>query len=218
MPKTLLIIGAGPGMSLATAERFGREGWHIVLAARNEKSLARLVSDLRERNVKARSILTDGGDLSSLRRIIRETAVENELAAILCNIGSVRPHPLSGLTDESIISILKSDIAGAFVTVQAAELAFDCKGGAILIAGGGYAMYPDPDFPLMSAAKAAVRNFVQGYFPVLQAKGILLATLTICAAVKPGSKEANEVADRYWNMVEQPLATTHWEVVYPQPI
>ena len=32
MPKTLLTIGAGPGMSLATAQRFGREGWRIVLS------------------------------------------------------------------------------------------------------------------------------------------------------------------------------------------
>jgi NAD(P)-dependent dehydrogenase (short-subunit alcohol dehydrogenase family) len=33
--KTFLSIGSGPGMGIATAERFAKEGFQIVLSARN---------------------------------------------------------------------------------------------------------------------------------------------------------------------------------------
>jgi len=35
MSKTFLSIASGPGIGLATARRFGREGYRVVLAARN---------------------------------------------------------------------------------------------------------------------------------------------------------------------------------------
>jgi len=34
--KTFLSIGTGPGMGLATAERFAGEGFRVILSARNE--------------------------------------------------------------------------------------------------------------------------------------------------------------------------------------
>jgi NAD(P)-dependent dehydrogenase (short-subunit alcohol dehydrogenase family) len=33
MSKSLLIISAGPGIGDATAQRFGKEGWHVILGA-----------------------------------------------------------------------------------------------------------------------------------------------------------------------------------------
>jgi NAD(P)-dependent dehydrogenase (short-subunit alcohol dehydrogenase family) len=42
MSKTFLSISSGPGIGLATARRFGREGYRVVLAARN---IARLQAD-----------------------------------------------------------------------------------------------------------------------------------------------------------------------------
>ena len=33
--KTFLSIGSGPGMGMATAERFAKEGFQIVLSARD---------------------------------------------------------------------------------------------------------------------------------------------------------------------------------------
>ena len=35
MSKTFLSIASGPGIGLATARRFGREGYCVVLAGRN---------------------------------------------------------------------------------------------------------------------------------------------------------------------------------------
>ena len=37
--KTFLSIGSGPGMGFATAERFAREGFQVVLSARDAEQL-----------------------------------------------------------------------------------------------------------------------------------------------------------------------------------
>lgn len=35
MKKTIAIVGAGPGVGFAVAEKFGKEGYNVALLARN---------------------------------------------------------------------------------------------------------------------------------------------------------------------------------------
>ena len=51
--KTFLSIGSGPGIGFATAERFAREGFQIVLASRNLESIQALDSKLTQQGFKA---------------------------------------------------------------------------------------------------------------------------------------------------------------------
>ncbi len=46
MTNSIMIIGAGPGIGQAVAEKFSREGWHVVLTARNADRLADLSAAL----------------------------------------------------------------------------------------------------------------------------------------------------------------------------
>ncbi|MFF2087879.1 SDR family NAD(P)-dependent oxidoreductase [Nocardia sp. NPDC058176] len=43
---TIAIIGAGPGLGLATARRFGREWFSVALISRSQNKLDRLVDEL----------------------------------------------------------------------------------------------------------------------------------------------------------------------------
>ena len=47
--KTFLSTGSGPGMGLATAERFAKEGFQVVLRARNAAKTQELADQLRAR-------------------------------------------------------------------------------------------------------------------------------------------------------------------------
>jgi NADP-dependent 3-hydroxy acid dehydrogenase YdfG len=40
MSKTIVIVGFGPGVSTAVAEKFGAEGFSVALIARREATLA----------------------------------------------------------------------------------------------------------------------------------------------------------------------------------
>ena len=44
--KTLVIFGAGPGLGVSTARRFGKEGFRIALVSRNAGRLKSFVEDL----------------------------------------------------------------------------------------------------------------------------------------------------------------------------
>ncbi|WP_024794811.1 SDR family NAD(P)-dependent oxidoreductase [Tomitella biformata] len=43
---TVAVIGAGAGLGLATARRFGREGFSVALISRTRENVDRLAADL----------------------------------------------------------------------------------------------------------------------------------------------------------------------------
>jgi NAD(P)-dependent dehydrogenase (short-subunit alcohol dehydrogenase family) len=51
--KTFLSIGSGPGMGFATAARFAREGFQIVLSARNPTNTQELADRLKAKGFRA---------------------------------------------------------------------------------------------------------------------------------------------------------------------
>ena len=69
---TLLSVGAGPGNGLATAERFAREGFQVVLSARNEAKTNELAEQLRAAGYKAEVRTVNAGDPASVAALVSE--------------------------------------------------------------------------------------------------------------------------------------------------
>jgi NAD(P)-dependent dehydrogenase (short-subunit alcohol dehydrogenase family) len=53
MMQTILVVGYGPGISAAVAEKFGAEGFSVALVARSGARLAAGVESLRKRGIIA---------------------------------------------------------------------------------------------------------------------------------------------------------------------
>jgi NAD(P)-dependent dehydrogenase (short-subunit alcohol dehydrogenase family) len=53
MSKTIIVIGFGPGIATAVAERFGAEGFSVALVARNKERLAAGVAALKAKGIAA---------------------------------------------------------------------------------------------------------------------------------------------------------------------
>ena len=51
MNKVIVIIGAGNGISKAVAEKFGTEGFSVVLISRREEKLEELQHALKNKNI-----------------------------------------------------------------------------------------------------------------------------------------------------------------------
>ena len=76
MTKTILVCGYGPGISNAVAERFGREGFAVALAARNADRVSAGVKALEAKGIRAAGFPTDLGDPTAARALVgkvRET-------------------------------------------------------------------------------------------------------------------------------------------------
>ena len=74
--KTFLSIGSGPGIGIATAERFAREGFRIVLTSRDVEGLSERARHLEAKGYVVEVKAVDAGDLASVSALIRETEAQ----------------------------------------------------------------------------------------------------------------------------------------------
>ena len=72
----LLVFGYGPGISHATALRFGAEGHAVALVGRNRERLADGVQRLAASGVTAQAFACDAGDLAAVRDVVGRTRAE----------------------------------------------------------------------------------------------------------------------------------------------
>jgi NADP-dependent 3-hydroxy acid dehydrogenase YdfG/quinol monooxygenase YgiN len=217
MSKSIMIIGAGPGIGQAVAARFGREGWSIVLNGRNADRLATLTAQLTQQGITAHAVPADATDPQALQRAIAQADdITGGLAAIHFNAAVVRQQDLFSMSDAEVDSDLAINIAGGLHTIRAAVAQFGERGGTILVTGGGLGITPHESYASLGVGKAGLRNIVQALAEPLAAKNIRIATATVATLVAPGSQEAADVADIFWYLAT--AADTPWEAVYPKHV
>jgi NAD(P)-dependent dehydrogenase (short-subunit alcohol dehydrogenase family) len=72
--KTFLSIGSGPGMGYATAARFAREGFQIVLSARSLAKTQEQANRLKAKGYHVDVRTVDSADPESVTALINESA------------------------------------------------------------------------------------------------------------------------------------------------
>jgi short-subunit dehydrogenase len=204
--KTFLSIGAGPGMGFATAERFAKEGFEIVLAARNAAKTQLLADQLKAKGYKAEVRTVDASDPENVAKLVAEVEKQHgQIDVMHYNAASMRKATLAEQPRDSFVGDLAVNIGGALAAAQAVTPKMEArKSGAILLTGGGFALAPSPDYLSLSIGKAGIRALALGLFEPFGEKGIHVATVTVAAAVSPDSQEAESVAEHFWHLYSQP--------------
>lgn len=214
MSKSIMIIGAGPGIGQAVAQKFGREGWTVVLTGRNRSRLAVLSAELMTEKIRVHVVPADATDPAALRGAIAEADIlTGGLTAIHFNAAVVRQQDLFSMADDDVVTDLAINVAAGLHTIRAAVGQFGDRGGTILITGGGLAVTPHADWASIGVGKAALRNIVQAVAEPLAERNIRIAIATVATLVSPASPEARGAADTFWNLATQP--EVGWEAVYP---
>ncbi len=217
MSSSIFIVGMGPGIGAATATRFAREGWTVILGARSVSKLEGAAAKLRSDGYSAHIVGVDATDARQLHMALAEADdLAGGLTAVLFNAALVRAQDLFSMSDTEIEDDLAVNVAAGMHTIRAAHELFKDRGGTILVTGGGLAVAPHASYASLGAGKAALRNLVQGLAPDLAERGIRIATATVGTLVAPGSKEAADVADVFWTLA----TSSHpaWEAVYPAEV
>jgi NAD(P)-dependent dehydrogenase (short-subunit alcohol dehydrogenase family) len=215
--KTFLSIGAGPGIGFATAERFAREGFRVVLAARTFAKTQELAERLISGGYRAGFHLVDSSDPKSIAELIADVQKQNGSIDVLhYNAVAARKATLAEQPRDSFNDDLAVNIGGALVAAQAvAPKMEEQKSGTILLTGGGFALAPSPDYLSISIGKAGIRALAHGLFEPFREKRIHVATVTIFAFVSPESKDTSSVAELFWHLYNQPKDSWTVEVNYP---
>jgi NAD(P)-dependent dehydrogenase (short-subunit alcohol dehydrogenase family) len=214
--QTFLSIGSGPGIGLATAERFAREGFKIVLSSRNAAKTAQLADRLKAKGFMVEGRTVDSGDLESVAALI--ASVEKEFGSIDVlhyNAASLHKATIADQPRDTFVQDLAVNIGGALAAIQAVlHKMSERRSGTILLTGGGFALVPYPDYLSLSIGKAGIRALTLGLFESLKQKGIHIATVTVAAIVAPDSEEAAAVGEHFWRLHNQPKSAWMPEVKY----
>lgn len=189
MRKVLAVLGAGPGLGLSIAHRFGREGFAVALVSRTS---ARHPAYLRElEGIDAHAYAADVRDPSALREVL--AAITQDLGPIdTAYFGPVTadgggPIPITDAPAATISAAFGSLVHPAVDLVNAVlpdMLARDS--GTILIPGGLSGKYPIPMLGALAPASAALRMYVLTLNAALKDTNVYAATLTIGGLIQGG--------------------------------
>jgi NAD(P)-dependent dehydrogenase (short-subunit alcohol dehydrogenase family) len=219
MSKTIVIVGFGPGVSTAVAERFGGEGLSVALIARSQARLTAGVEALKAKGIAAAAFPADAGDLVAIRSAITRARAElGQIGVIHWNAYS--GHGLGDLLaadPPSVKSLFDVAIVGLLGAVQ--EVLPDLKAapeGAVLVTNGAFGdLNPVVDgFAIaLKAEGVAIGNAAKAKLVGLLAarlkdEGVYVGEVTIAGVVRgtgpesPGVPmvESKAVADAFWGL------------------
>jgi len=211
------IVGAGPGVSLAVARRFGREGFRIALIARRAEALADYQAELAAAGVESVGFAGDAGDAQSLRGAFEHVASQlGPTAVLVYNVAANAPGTPSTLDGEQLVETFRSNVVGALLAAQQVIPQMQSSGsGTILLTGGGLAFTPWPQAAALAVGKAGLRNLAYSLAAELEPLGIHAATVTIAGMVQAGTPfDPDRIADAYWRLHTQPAGQWEQEIIY----
>lgn len=214
MEKMIFVIGAGSGLGNGVAEKFARQGFKLVLMARNEERLAGYAAYFADKGYDAETKMVDVTDFSAFAQTF-QTAVQEYGTpnVVFYNVGITAPDDKSKLDAQTLVDHYIADVAGAYNVIKLAVTEdFAAKKGAILVTGGGLALQPYIDYLPLSMDKAALRAMVQALAPSLKERGIYIGTVQVTGRI--GSNDhfsPKTIAERFWELYEK--QETH-EIVY----
>lgn len=203
-----LVVGAGEGISAATAIRFARRGWQTVLVARSQATVERameLVSAAAPAAPSPIPLIADASRPAELRAAIEALDLPRVDVAHF-NVGLFLPGGLdtdlgevSAALDTGAVAALAMAQAVVPVMRRAPETS-----RTLLFTGGGTADYPMSASLALGLEKAALRNLALGLDLELRPEGIHVATLTIYGIVAPDSPFAPDaIAEAMLSVVEE---------------
>ncbi len=215
--KTFLSIGSGPGIGLATAERFAKAGYRVVLTSRKQKYLAEQVKALTLAGHSAGARHVDAGDIDSVVALVH--AVESQFGSIDVlhfNSAAIHDGTVEEQTIDSFLQDLTINIGAGFAAIKEALPGMVArKEGTLLLTGGALARSPHPNYLSLSVGKAGVLSLARGLFDALKDQGVHIATVTVGTMVAANSPEAREIAELFWTMHAQAHVDWAPEKVYP---
>ncbi|WP_328524877.1 SDR family NAD(P)-dependent oxidoreductase [Kribbella sp. NBC_00359] len=208
----IVVVGVGPGIGVAVARRFVREGMSAGLIARSEEKVKAAADALAGAEVLA--VAADCTDEVGLRaaldRVINAHGVPD---VVVYNAAVIQPDAVGDLTAQQQLDAWAVNVVGAITTAAYVVPSMVERGRGTFIITGGMPE-PKPAYVSLSLGKAGVRTLVTLLDQQYGAAGIHAATVTVGGGVAPGSLwDPEDIADHYWRLHAQQRADWTHEVV-----
>lgn len=188
---TFALVGAGPGLGLAAARRFGKAGHTVALLSRSIQHQDNLVYELAQEDIQARGFTADVLDPASLTTALHEAADTLGPVEILQFSPVPRSDFMKPVLDTSAADLddpLAFSVKGPLTCVNAVLPGMRELGrGSLLFVNGGSAVRPNPKVAGTSIAFAAECAYAQMLHTALAEENIHAAQLIVPGAISPDS-------------------------------
>jgi short-subunit dehydrogenase len=203
MNKNIIIVGAGPNLSLAIADKFAENNFAIGLVSRNEAKLQAQVANFTTRGIKAVYAVADAYDTLQIGAAVNQLANElGSVEVVLYNAAAMKYKNIIDEKTEDLVADFKVTVANAFHVVKTLHSKLAAVNGAVLFTGGGLALHPNVQVGSLSLGKAALRNLAYQLHEVLQKDDIYVGTVTVNNAIEPESRTHSPkiLANKFWEL------------------
>jgi hypothetical protein len=197
--KTALITGASSGIGLELARIFAREGYNLVLVARNGDRLRQLASEL-EKAHGARSLIlaTDLTEPGAAAYVLDQTTRAGLQLDVLVNNAGFGQYGL--FTENDLEECLQQIQLNVTTLTHLTRLylpgMIERKSGRVMNVASTAAFQPGPLMAVYFATKAYVLHFSEALANELQGSGVTVTCLCPGATVTEFHKRAKATGQR----------------------
>jgi short-subunit dehydrogenase len=177
--KTALVTGATSGIGLELTKILATKGYNLVLVARDEQRLSRIVADLpKNHHFSTKVIATDLSSSANAERLYRQLQQEGITTDLLVNNAG------SGLTGAFVetdlrkeIEMIELNVVSVVVLTKLVAREMLQRGGKILNVASTAAFQPGPFMAIYYASKAFVLSFSDALAEELKDTGVTITAL-----------------------------------------
>ena len=220
--KTIWITGASSGIGEASARKFAKEGWKVIISARRVELLEKLSTD---ENIFSYPL--DVTDSVKAKEVFKKI-IEDHGQVDLCifSSGTYERKSEKELDVQNIRHVIEVNFLGVINCVSAVEKYYkDKKNGHIAVVSSPVGYRGLPKSSGYTPSKAALNNFTQGiYFDFkkfnvkvsLITPGFIKTALTDKNEFKmPFLKSTDYAAEEIYNGL---VKKNSFEIIFPLPI
>jgi short-subunit dehydrogenase len=206
MKKSVIIIGAGSGLSTGIAKRFANEDFQIGLISRNKESLQRQADEFSKMGFPVYYEPADATNEEDLEKAIN--SLRDKLGGVdvlVYNAAAIRQKNILNETAVTLVNDFKVNVANVLSSVKVLLSELKEKKGAVLLTGGGFSLFPHPEFGSLSIGKAGLRSLAFQLNQTLSSAGIFIGTVTINGVIDEQSElyTPTLIAEKFWQLYQQ---------------
>jgi NADP-dependent 3-hydroxy acid dehydrogenase YdfG len=203
---TIAIVGAGRGLGVAAARKFGAEGFDIALISRSQEHVDALAADLASEGLSTRGYAASVRDTTTLTSALNQAS--QELGPIEVLQYSPIPQreflrPVLDTTVADLAAAVEFSLYGSVTAVNQVLPGMRTLGrGSVLFVNGGSGARPNAQVAGTSIAFAGEGAYAIMLHDVLASENVHVGQLIIPGAITPGhpTNDPAVLADTLWSM------------------
>ncbi len=214
MSESVLIVGAGIGLSAAIARRCYKAGMNVTLAARNLNKIQGVAEE-----TNAELIMCDSCEERQVINLFeKQDSLNRSLDLVVYNPSARVPGSITEVNIEKAKRALDITCYGAFLVAQQASRRMIKQGyGSIFFTGASASVKGFANSSVFAMGKFGLRGLAQSLARELHPKNIHIGHFIIDGVIGKSSKQdetlhPDEIAETYLQFHKQHRSAWSWEL------